>query len=141
MTAPVPFVEGPGCAVLSGMGAFVIASVLSSERRWPRELVDGLAPDARAQVLAAREAVVLAALAFQRASAGGSAVVPAVDHVADSGVTDWVTSVEAARMIGVSERRVRQLLADGRLAGRLAGGRWQVDVVSVGALRDVRGAA
>ncbi len=131
MTAPVPFVDASGVAVLSGMGAFVIASVLSSERRWPRELVDGLAPDARAQVLAAREAVVLAARAFQRASAGGSAVVPAVDYVADSGVTDWVTSVEAARMIGVSERRVRQLLADGRLAGRLAGGRWQVDRASV----------
>lgn len=123
MTTPVPFVEC--AAIVSGRVAWVLAPTLRA--RWPQSLVDQLAPAMRDECLAVRDALLLAALVYQRASAGGSAVVPAVDHVADSGVTDWVTSVEAGRMIGVSERRVRQLLADGRLAGRLVAGRWQVD--------------
>jgi len=124
MTAPVPFVAEPGVAVLSGPAAFVIASLLRS--RWPAEMVDGLAPGMRATVLAGREAVLRAADAY-RVSVSGSAEAPAVEVGAHSEETNWITSAEAGRMMGVSERRVRQLLADGRLAGRLVAGRWQVD--------------
>ena len=128
MTAPVPFVADPGVAVLSGPAAFVIASVLRS--RWPAEMVDGLAPTMRATVLAGREAVLRAAAAY-RVSACGSAEVPAVEIGAHSEETDWITTTQGAVMLNLTERRTRQLLAAGRLAGVLVGGRWQVDRASV----------
>ena len=42
--------------------------------------------------------------------------------------TMTVTTAEAVRRLGVSERAVRARLARGTLRGQLVGGKWQVDV-------------
>lgn len=42
-----------------------------------------------------------------------------------------IALVEAARMMGVSAERARQLAREGRLGARLVGGRWLVDAASV----------
>lgn len=42
-----------------------------------------------------------------------------------------VTAAEAAALVGCSDRRVRQLLTEGRLTGRRKAGRWLIDASSV----------
>jgi len=59
---------------------------------------------------------------------------------------DWITASRAASVLGVTEGRVRKLLADGRLPGATkspdsAGGKpgsWQVPLTSLAALIDSR---
>jgi excisionase family DNA binding protein len=55
--------------------------------------------------------------------------------------SEVITTREAADMLRISERRVRQLLAEGRLTGTHAGRVWLVDRASVKMLAAVRGAA
>jgi excisionase family DNA binding protein len=52
-----------------------------------------------------------------------------------------VSTREAAGMLRISERRVRQLLAEGRLAGEQRGREWQIDRASVALFNAGRGAA
>lgn len=49
-----------------------------------------------------------------------------------------VTVAEAAALLGIGDRRVRQLLDVGQLTGRLSGGVWLVDVVSIEERRRAR---
>jgi excisionase family DNA binding protein len=54
----------------------------------------------------------------------------------DTDMDDLITTSEAADMIGCIPRRVRQLIAEGRLAGRRMGRDWLVQRASVEAYRD-----
>ena len=74
------------------------------------------------------------------ASVDGSAEAEIGEVGAGSGVLADVTTKEAAEMLGVSERRVGQMLAAGALTGRKVGRSWLVDRGSVETLRDARSA-
>lgn len=71
----------------------------------------------------------------------GSAAAEAGTPGASSGAQAEITTKEAADMLGVSERRVGQLLAAGALDGRKAGRVWLLPRLAVLALRDVREAS
>lgn len=43
----------------------------------------------------------------------------------------WVSVTAAARELGVSPQRVRQLIKSGGLAGEMSGGVWLVSVASI----------
>lgn len=76
---------------------------------------------------AARQYV--ASLDGDTATAGGNAVTP--NPPSPAGFKSVVDCQQAAAALGVSERRVRQLLAGGLLAGRKVGGRWLADAEDV----------
>ena len=81
------------------------------------------------ELLAVLEEVEVLARAFRAASAPGNAELPQpdesdVDH-------DDVTTSEAAAVLGVSDRRVRQLITDDRLSGRKIRGAWFVPTAEV----------
>ncbi len=48
---------------------------------------------------------------------------------------DPVAVAEASNVLGVSPRRVRQMLADGQLAGSRIGRQWLIDRADLDALR------
>jgi excisionase family DNA binding protein len=73
-----------------------------------------------------------------RASVGGSAEPRLAEAAAPSEV---ISTREAADMLRVTERRVRQLLAEGRLAGEQRGRVWLVERASVALYATVRDAA
>jgi excisionase family DNA binding protein len=94
--------------------------------------------EARAAFAAIREAG-QAWTAWRRAAADGSdrrkpAAIPAPS-------AHEISTTEAAGMLGVSARRIRQLLAAGVLEGRLTGRTWHVSRPSVLMVRGVRSAA
>lgn len=74
-----------------------------------------------------------------RAAANGSAEALPAETAPRS--MHEICSDEAAEMLGVSSRRVRQLLAAGLLEGRLAGRTWLVSRPSVLLCREMRSAA
>lgn len=39
---------------------------------------------------------------------------------------EWISPAEAAELLGISDRRIRQLLNSGQLQGQRIGGRWVV---------------
>src|SRR5918997_929356 len=54
--------------------------------------------------------------------------------------TDFYTPPQAARILGLSRRRVTQMLNEGGLEGeRLANGRWKVPSFAVSAVLEARG--
>lgn len=65
----------------------------------------------------------------------GSSPLPRTDGDAPF---EWVDCPGAAVALGVSERRVRQLLAGGQLAGRKTAGRWLADRDDVARMADDR---
>lgn len=66
-----------------------------------------------------------AALDAEAATAAGNSVTPSED--VEPRLVSAVDCRTAAAALDVSERRVRQLLASGLLAGRKVGGRWLAD--------------
>ena len=44
---------------------------------------------------------------------------------------EWITAEEAGRILGVSSRRVRQLIGEGKLVARKKGNLWLVSKESV----------
>lgn len=69
------------------------------------------------------------------ASAGGSAEVVAAEVPSGLEAVE-VTTVVAADMLGVTDRRVRQLIASGRLPARQVGRSWVIERDAVVALRE-----
>jgi excisionase family DNA binding protein len=53
--------------------------------------------------------------------------------------TETYTPLEAGRILGVSDERIRQMVESGELAGEKHGGRWQVDQRAVHDLLHERG--
>lgn len=109
--------DGPGCALV----AQVIAEGV--HRRRARGEVIGV------DLLAQLEEVETVARAWRAASASGNPELPQHD---ESDVTaEYVSTQDAAVILGVSPRRVRQLIADGRLSGRKQHGAWIVSAAEV----------
>lgn len=114
------FVQG---ALVHGVSAHVLARVLAS----PNVVgaLDSLPSWMRAEVEATRRAIRRAAREYEAlpvaedgsAEAAGAEVGPVLPHE--------ITTHEASALLGVGERRVRQLAAEGM--GRRAGGRWLLD--------------
>lgn len=72
-----------------------------------------------------------------RTTGSGNAELPEVPDQAESrvkAVDVFLGTAEAAGRLGVSERRVRQLLQGGRLAGRKEAGRWFISTESIAEL-------
>ena len=50
----------------------------------------------------------------------------------------FMSTNDAAATLGLSPRRIRQLLSSGSLRGRSSAGRWEVEAASVGAYKGSR---
>lgn len=74
--------------------------------------------------------------AFRVASAAGNTELPQVVEPVDP--VDDVCVKQAAPMLGVTDRRVRQLIVSGRLSARKSGGHWYVSTVDVERLARTR---
>ena len=139
--AGVPFLDG-GAAVVHGRAAIGVAWLL--QRAVERGETASLPDAVRAETLAAIQAVDLASRAWVRrqpsavstSEFGTSAARPAADPASS---THEITTAEAAEMLGVGERRARDLAASG--LGRRAGGRWMLNRARVVAEVERRGAA
>lgn len=143
MTAPRrPFLAAP----VSGFPAVFLAALLRSHgpaqlARLQAEVDAGrMHPAYAQQVREACAAVDQAAREWQawRTSVDGSAEPLVTEAAAPS---EEITTREAADMLRISDRRVRQLLADGRLAGEQTGREWRVSRASVALYSAVRDAA
>ncbi|MBA8794928.1 hypothetical protein FHX74_002556 [Friedmanniella endophytica] len=88
----------------------------------PLWTVNGMADDRYEKLMAALKAI----------SPNGTAEVPPPPDPVDSVVRDRIGSAHAARLVGVSERQVRNL-AD-QLGGRKVGRSWTFDLAAVEAL-------
>lgn len=66
-----------------------------------------------------------------QASGCGSAELPPLAVAGSSTGMDTMTAPAAARLLGCTDRNVRDLCARGVLTGTRAGGRWHVDRVEV----------
>lgn len=140
--AGVPFLDG-GAAVVHGRAATGVAWLL--QRAVERGETASLPDAVRAETLAAIQAVDLASRAWARrqttavstADCGSSAARPAPDPAHSN--DDLLTTAEAAEMLGVKERRARDLAASG--LGRRVGGSWVLDRAAVEAEAERRGAA
>ena len=106
--------------LLRGWAAYALARLLSRQH----EAVAVLPPHLRAPIEASIEALELAGARW--ASGRGSAEAVIAETAPDSN-SDEITTEEAGRMLNVTTRRVRQLAAEGRLAGRRRAGRWCFD--------------
>ncbi|GAA0215539.1 hypothetical protein GCM10009527_009250 [Actinomadura nitritigenes] len=124
---PTRYVQG---AVVAGGAAVVLDRVLSS--RHVVEALEAMAardPGLRAELEAMRDAVRRAAAeaALARVSGGGGVTGSAETRPGEGapGSVYEIGTAEAARLLGLTERRVRQLAAGG--LGRRVGGRWLLD--------------
>ena len=132
---PRNYVEA--AAIISGASALLIAGFLERYRREWREYAAPLSKDMGLQVADTVESIKLAADTYRsevadRASERGNAERKSVEVVSDSsGMDEWISTSEAAVVLGVTDRRVRQLARGGELAGHRSGGRWQVSRESV----------
>lgn len=121
-------------AVVTGSAAHVLAVVL--RRAVSRGELDGLPDGVRRAAASAIEAVALAGRAWQdsRASADGSNQARVAEAGASSARADMSTA-EAADVMGVTERRARQLAPS---LGRKVGGVWRLDPALVNAYMESR---
>ena len=129
MTEPPCYVES--AAFASGWSAFAAARLLARHAAEIAELRADLREPLEDFVAALR----LAGAAWAATACGSSEAVPAEAPVRSTYEPDELSTAEAGDVLQVSPRRVRQLLADGRLAGRRCGGRWRIDRGSVAAYR------
>jgi hypothetical protein len=126
-----------------GFAAWLFA--LELERTLPVRL-DSLAGSASPELLAQARAALAdlreAGCQWQawRTAADGTAAIKSAVMPTDSRHDD-ISTGEAAAMLGVKPRRVRQLIDAAQLEGRLLGGRWLVSRQSVDMLREARRAS
>ena len=123
-------------AIISGPAALLIDSFLAKHLREWREHAAPLSKDMGLAVVDTVESIRRAADAYRetvgkRASLGGSGERKPAEAPQDSAVMEWISTSDASRLLGVTPRRVRQLLLLGELAGRRVDGSWQVDRFSV----------
>lgn len=125
----VPYVE-TGAAIVHGRAATGVAWLL--RRAIERGDLNAIPEAVRAETLAAIQAVDLASRAWARRTSvstsefGSSA---ARQASTPSSSSHEITTAEAAELLGVGERRARDLAASG--LGRRAGGRWLLDRAAV----------
>ncbi|MCC5946912.1 MAG: hypothetical protein JJT89_00525 [Nitriliruptoraceae bacterium] len=131
MSAPVPLIRHG--AVIEGLPAAILSRLATDAHRQGR--FDRLPEPDRARMLAAVAALHAAAEGW-RTSVVGNAETAVVDASASSGHVDIA---EAARMLNLSQRQVRNLAPD--LGGVQAAGRWLLDADAVTAEAARRNAA
>lgn len=133
-----PYVEG--AALIEGFAAHVLDRVLA--RHLPAVLaVMPFSPEQRAEVDAARAAIQQAADRYEQRPLSAADDETALDVAAVSADSahEWISTSEAAVMLGVQERRARQLAAAGM--GRKVGRAWLLDRSAVLVYRDERRSA
>ena len=123
-------------ALVSGPSALVLVGFLEKHRREWREHAAPLSKGMGLQVADTIESIKRAADAYResvgkRASVGGSEQRKPAEDPPDSVDMKWISTSDASQLLGVTPRRVRQLLLLGELAGRRSNGRWQVSRSSV----------
>lgn len=134
-------------AYVAGFPAVLVAHILDEHlpgelARWERAAASGrVDPRYLRQMRATWEAIGEARrqwLAVREVSAGGSAEATPAETRAGSG---QISADAAAGLLGVTPRRVRQLLASDLLEGRKVAGTWLVSRSSVLAYQTIRGGA
>lgn len=111
--------------VLTASDAALLLPVLSDGVQRRRVRGDAIGVD----VLALVDEVAALARAWRAAEAAEPAELPQRD---DSDIqSDDVTTQEAGTLLGVTDRRVRQLIASGRLSAQRTGGAWHVQTSEV----------
>ena len=116
-------------AYVEGVAAHVLAELLATPaaRRYLRARPPALQGDIERAIVAIRQAAGAYQATLGPASAGGSAETPLAEIVQP--FDREITTSEAAVLLGVTERRVRQLAARGM--GRKAGSQWLLDRTAV----------
>lgn len=124
-----PRFSGLGAHV-SGVSAWVIAKIL--ERAM--DSIQNLPAEERFEVLQTYDSLRAAGIywndqqrAFPRPT---TAAEPQTEEVPKPTVKE-LSAVEAAKMVGLGDRRMRQLLTEGKIAGRRVASRWLVDAESL----------
>lgn len=119
---PQPYVEG---ALVSGLSAHVLDRLFRSPN--VAQTLDRilLPPDMRAELEATRRAIRRAALAYAARPPAASGSTEAEALAVEAPSSHEITTAEASTLLALSDRRVRQLAAEGM--GRRVGGRWLVD--------------
>lgn len=124
---PRPLLVAPIGGVSAAVLSRLLADRLSRGVEAPADVVSRLRQD-----LAALEQAAAEWRAWREASASGSPAVPPQAAAAGSGVCD---TAEAAALLGVTPRRVRQLAGEGRLRAWRRSGRWLVSRADVATYR------
>lgn len=138
MSAPNPYVAD--AAILTGWPAWVYARLLTADELTQRLERSGIRGDQAAPVLAAHAAIRRAGDTWhQRVSANGSTETVVAETVSPS--LDELTTDEAADMLKLTPRRVRQLIDADELPARRVGNCWRLDPAAVAAMADERTAA
>jgi excisionase family DNA binding protein len=116
-------------AYVDGVVAHVLAELLATPaaRRYLRSRPATLQGDIERAIVAIRQAAGAYEKTLGPASADGSAETPLAEIVQP--FDREITTREAAALLGVTERRVRQLAAGGM--GRKAGSQWLLDRTAV----------
>ncbi|MDX5565647.1 hypothetical protein PYK79_23185 [Streptomyces sp. ID05-04B] len=116
-------------AIVEGAAAHVLADLLGTEaaRRYLRQKPPALQGDIERAVTAIRRAALAYEATLTPISAAGSSETAFAEIVQP--FEREITTGQAAALLGLTERRVRQLAAGGM--GRRAGGRWLIDRTAV----------
>jgi hypothetical protein len=124
-------------ALISGPPAVLIARVMS--RSSIRAELAEFPPAVTGAVEEAVACLKRAGDDYLTSERRNSEVMPAEVELQSDHEDDEPTTEEAGDMLGVSPRRILQLLADGRLSGRKRAGRWLLDRACVYAYRNTTG--
>lgn len=118
-----------GAALVEGVAAHVLAELLATPaaRRYLRARPPSLQGAIEEAVTAIRQAACAYEAVLAPTSGSGSAETPLAEIVRRFG--EEITTGQAAVLLGVSERRARQLAAGGM--GRKAGRTWLLDRAAV----------
>ncbi|MCT9624257.1 helix-turn-helix domain-containing protein [Pseudarthrobacter equi] len=116
------------------MSAWVLMAMLEQARAWDR--VQGLPPESKAEVLHTLDTIKASAIHWSENSQADD--LPARRPTPSSPAEPLTTEVEghgtavtAAQRLGCTERRVRQMVKEGKLSGRRIGGTWFIEDQSV----------
>lgn len=119
-------------AHVSGVSAWVLVSIL--ERAKALDSIQKMPAESRDEVLETYDALRAAGIYWneqRRAFPALATAPPEESGETPGGPAEQISALDAARILGCSERWVRQLLAADRIAGRLVAGRWLVDAESL----------
>ena len=127
----------PRGAHLVGFSAYAVdrllRALLTDPATW-RAVTDPLSPRQRQALTRALRAIYEAAdewLTLEESAAGGNAATPVGQAEAASIRDDEIDTAEAAELLGLRERRVRDLAAAGVLGARRVGGSWRYSRAAV----------
>jgi excisionase family DNA binding protein len=125
-----------GAALIGGRAAYLIARQMRQTIEQQRRLNGGgTVPDDLAEALTALERAGEVWLAMQAAEQAEATEVPGTEALVplegQSSSQSALTSEQVGCLLGVSDRRVRQLSSSGELPARRVRGRWEFDRVVV----------